>query len=93
MTTRTLARSGLTALGLFFAFASSGYAADVVYHGSLCNPVQEQVGQVLYNQSGSANLSIFSPLFVACGGATQIGAINTVSVIVYDRNPVLVFMR
>jgi hypothetical protein len=88
MTTRTLARLGLAALGFFFAFASSGYAADVVYHGSLCNPVQEQVGQVFYNNWGIANLSNASPLFVACGGATQILAtINTVEAEVYDRNP------
>jgi hypothetical protein len=88
MTTRTLACAGLAALGLFIACAASGYAADVVYHGSLCNPVQEQVGQVFYNQWGIANLSNAAPLFVACGGATPILAtITTVEVEVYDRNP------
>jgi hypothetical protein len=55
----------------------------------LTEPVQEQVGQVLYDQRGIANLSSVSPLVVACGGAIWTGPlINRVSVIVYDRNPV-----
>lgn len=88
MTTRMFAYAGLAALGLFVACASSGYAADVVYHGSLCNPVQEQGGQVFYNQWGIANLSNAAPLFVACGGTTPIPAIITgVLVVVYDRHP------
>jgi hypothetical protein len=89
MTTRTLARSGLAALGLLFAFAASGSAADTVYHGSLCNPVQEGVSPGLFtNQWGIANLSDSSSLFVNCGGVIPILAtINTVEVEVYDRNP------
>jgi hypothetical protein len=88
MTTHTRACARLAALGLFFVFASSSNAADVIYHGSLCNPVLEQAGQVFYNQFGIANLSSVSPLFVACGGAMPILAtIHTVEVEVYDRNP------
>jgi hypothetical protein len=88
MTRRMLACTGLAVLGLFFACTSPGDAGDVVSHGSLCNPVQEQAGQVFYNQWGIANLSNAAPLFVACGGATPILAtINTVEVEVYDRNP------
>jgi hypothetical protein len=65
------------ALGLFFAFASSGYAADVLYHGSLCNTAAP-AGQVSYDQFGVTNLS---PSF-----SFGIGIIEEVDVFVYDRN-------
>jgi hypothetical protein len=88
MTRRTLTWAGLAALGLLFACASSGYAADVVYHGSLCNPVQEQAGQVFYDQHGIANLSNDSPLSVVCGATIAINAnLSTVLAVVYDRHP------
>jgi hypothetical protein len=76
------------ALGLFFAFASSGYAADVLYHGSFCNTT-DPAAQVVYNQWGVANISSSSPLTVNCGGVvafTGAGGIQGVYVSVYDRN-------
>jgi hypothetical protein len=76
------------ALGLFFAFASSGYAADVLYHGSFCNTT-DPAAQVVYNQWGVANISSSSSLTVNCGGVvafTGAGGIQGVWVSVYDRN-------
>jgi hypothetical protein len=80
------------ALGLFFAFASSGYAADVLYHGSLCNTTlltTAPAAQIVYNQWGVANISSSSSLTVNCGGVvafTGAGGIQGVYVHVYDRN-------
>jgi hypothetical protein len=76
-------------LGLFFALASSGYAADVLYHGSFCNPSTPD-GQARYNQWGVSNLLPFLPLSVNCGGVLPFSAISTidqVEVFVYDRDP------
>jgi hypothetical protein len=90
MTTRTFARSVVATLGLCFAFASSGYADDLLYHGSLCNlGGQTVVGQAVYNQFGVANVSSSSSLTVNCGGIvlfSGITDIEEVDVTVYDRN-------
>jgi hypothetical protein len=90
MTTRIFARSVLATLGLCFAFASSGYADDLLYHASLCNPGgQTPVGQAVYDQFGIANVSSSSSLTVNCGGVvvfSAIGDIIEVDVTVYDRN-------
>ena len=76
-------------LGLFFAFASSGYAADVLYHGSFCNPNTSVGGQAFYNQWGVANISPVSSLTVNCGGVLAFSGISNIAevdVFVYDCN-------
>ena len=86
----SIARISRFALGLFFAFASSGYAADVLYHASLCNPIPSQVGQALYDQWGVANGSASQSLVINCGAGVSfsaIGVIEEVDVVVYDRHP------
>jgi hypothetical protein len=92
MTTRIFARSVLATLGLCFAFASSGYAADLLYHASLCNPDgQTPVGQAVYDQFGIANVSSSSSLTVNCGGVVVFSMtldIIEVDVTVYDRNTI-----
>jgi hypothetical protein len=86
------------ALELFFAFASSGYAADVLYHASFCNPTTPDDGtRAGYDQFGVNNRSVFIPFFLSgaslsvnCGGVlafSGIGDIQQVFVTVYDRHP------
>jgi hypothetical protein len=77
------------AIGAFFAFATFGYSADVVYHGSLCHSAGTQQHQPSFQQWGVGNLSTSNVLVVNCGGALDLSQqyIKTVSVIVYDRNP------
>jgi hypothetical protein len=99
MTRRTLVRSVLAALGLFLACASGSDAGDVLYHGSFCTlelPWGDLEGdQVGYNHWGAYNrggyLNVWGPYpaIVNCGGAVENGSlIQTVTVTVYDRNPV-----
>ena len=89
MTMQRLAQTVLAAFGLFFACASGGYAGDVNYHGSLCNPAGlDNVTIVGYSQWGAHNESRFSPALVHCGGAHDpLNPITTVTVTVYDRHP------
>jgi hypothetical protein len=80
---------GLT-IGCFFAFTTSGYCADVLYHGTLCQSSGAKGGQPSpsFSQWGVGNLSTSQPLVVNCGGAIESQSqVKAVSVIVYDRNP------
>jgi hypothetical protein len=88
MRTATFARSVVGALWLLVAFASSSNAQLALYHGSLCNPEQESVNRVEYSQFGVHNIA--SPIaFVTCGGAIEDDKIiQSVTVIVYDRNSI-----
>src|SRR5262249_46375990 len=85
----TMTRIVGLAVGLFFAFTTSGYSADVAYHGSLCHSAGTKGDQPSFSQWGVANLSTSQVLVVNCGGAVDLSQphIKTVSVIVYDRNP------
>src|SRR4051794_9815682 len=97
MTTGMFARSVVGALGLLVAFASSGYAGSVLYHGSLCNQhLQNFSGSNInlagYDQfgvrnGGSATNTSNITAIVSCGAAIEGGSlIQAVTVIVYDRN-------
>jgi hypothetical protein len=87
---RTAAKILGFALGLFVvAFTSSGFAGDVLYHASLCNP-STPTGQAHYDQVGVANLSSSSPLSVNCGGVVPFNGNNEIEKVyvqVYDRHP------
>jgi hypothetical protein len=93
MTAGTFASSVVGALGLSVAFATSGYAADTLYHGSLCNPQLESQGLLLYNDLGVYNISGLGgtpPSYgqVHCGSLVDpTSTIRHVSVLIYDVNP------
>ncbi|HKY35018.1 MAG TPA: hypothetical protein VJN18_03660 [Polyangiaceae bacterium] len=78
-----------TMLCAFLTMAAGASGADIVYHGSLCNPLPGDVSKIDYNQFGAFNNGTGGGPFgtVNCGGSTPIETIiNRVSIIVYDRS-------
>jgi hypothetical protein len=86
-TIKILKMATLTLL-IGLGFSPAAGAADVVYHGALCNQsVANDPGLINFNQFGVHNSSA-SPLSIACGAApTKSTTVNEVDVVMYDRDP------
>lgn len=61
-------------------------AADVVVHGSLCNPINADQTKFDYSQYGITNISTTAAGTAVCGATLQWPTVTKIEAWVYDRN-------